>query len=150
MHPLFRFLLLCLIAGFAGAPLAAQSAFTSVPSQAHYVLLVINPDFGRAKELSGVIARYHADRPDYGSLDIRPIRLIRQPEVLAIQVTGFTDERTALLYTDRLERYQPDLVREHMVDEYYPISQSNFNELYRRQDLEGYLLFARRRYDKTE
>ena len=138
-------LMLSMILG-SGASARAQLGYTAAPDEAHYVLLLVDPDYGDVLELSAEVARYQLRYYKDAPLSYRAIRLLRRPERFAVQVTGFANEAAALRYTTLLEQRRPDFTRERMLRDYYPIGKTNFAVLYRAQSLPEYRAFARRRY----
>lgn len=110
------------------------------------MLLLVDPDYGDALEISGEVIRYHLERGLRDSLTSRPIRLLRDPDRYALQISGFANEADAHYYAALLDVRLPDFMRERMVRAAWPISRSNFARLYRSQVLAPYWVFAHRRY----
>ena len=143
MHPTLFLLLSSMV---FTTSLRAQTIYTAEPNAPHQVLLIVDTEYGDILELSAEVARYQATHYLDAPLTTKAIRLIREPEQFAVQLTGFANEAEALRYTALVAQRHPDFVREGMLEAYFPISVANFAELYRAQSTKAYAAFARARY----
>ena len=141
----YRLLLLCSCL-FPAALFAQESSFRYEPDQIHCLLLIPSEKWAPIDELSGEIAKYNVQFYAKDQLEVKRLKMPYLCPLPVFYVAPFKDSAAAMAYYQRLLKTKPNFMQMNMIEQVWPLSNRNFNQVLLQQSLEGYRAFFRECY----
>ncbi len=138
-----NFLLIALI--ISGLQSFAQNDFILDPSEEHGFFIIANPiaDIG---EFRAEVTKYSWKNHASDKLKVSHIQIGEGKKLAIMYLRPFRDKAHAMTFYKGLKSNHPNFLQMKMTDAFYPVSKSNYEEMVRKQNLDGYQTFFEQNY----
>lgn len=128
------------------SPIFSQDAFVYEPATEHCALIVLSDVWADVREVTAEVVKYNLQFYPEKNLEVTRLSMPYLSKVPVLYVRPFASRQDVMAYYNRLYDKRPDFMQMNIVEEVWPLSNANYNQVLLQESLNGYDVFFRKYY----